>query len=207
MKLQYVLIPLLSLALLSTGYAEEKKVTKAHKSVEQTEAKAAAKPEAEKTEKAEPAADKAAEKPAPEAAPVAAAEADKPAENASGISKEELRALIREILQEELATLSVAQPARSAQVSKPSEPAKPGEVLAHTCAGCHGTNGTLANDAFMPLAGMPEQAFVQTMLDFRDGKRQSTLMGTVANGLTDQQIQDMAKYFVQVPVQTAEVSP
>ncbi|OQX08276.1 MAG: cytochrome c class I, partial [Thiothrix lacustris] len=63
---------------------------------------------------------------------------------------------------------------------------------------CHGTNGTLENEAFMPLAGMPEQEFVKTMLDFRDGARQSTLMGTVANGLSEQQIRDMARYFMEV---------
>ncbi|OQX16642.1 MAG: hypothetical protein BWK73_03265 [Thiothrix lacustris] len=92
-------------------------------------------------------------------------------------------------------------PATSSTDSKPvlpSNPAKAGETLAHTCAGCHGTNGTLQNDIFMPLAGMPEQEFVKTMLDFRDGARQSTLMGTVANGLSDAQIRDMARYFVEI---------
>lgn len=142
---------------------------------------------------------KAAAKPAAKAETVAEA---KPADEA--VSKDELRAMIRELIQEEIANL---QPAAAPAEMKPASRAKPGETLAHTCAGCHGTNGTLANEAFMPLAGIPEQEFVQTMLDFRDGKRQSTLMGTVANGLDEQQIRDMAAFFAQVPIQTAEVSP
>ncbi|MEW5973192.1 MAG: cytochrome C, partial [Pseudomonadota bacterium] len=41
-----------------------------------------------------------------------------------------------------------------------------GEMMAQTCAGCHGTHGRLAGDsAFMPLAGMSEGSFVKAMLD------------------------------------------
>jgi sulfide dehydrogenase cytochrome subunit len=116
---------------------------------------------------------------------------------AESVSKDELREMIRELIQEEMANLQPASSTRDKPVT-PSSAAKPGEVLAHTCAGCHGTNGTLQNEAFMPLAGMPEQEFVKTMLDFRAGVRQSTLMGTVANGLSEQQIRDMASYFVEV---------
>lgn len=116
---------------------------------------------------------------------------------ADSVSKDELREMIRELIQEEMANLQPTSNTESKPVA-PAHAAKAGEILAHTCAGCHGTNGTLENEAFMPLAGMPEQEFVKTMLDFRDGARQSTLMGTVANGLSEQQIRDMARYFMEV---------
>jgi sulfide dehydrogenase cytochrome subunit len=116
---------------------------------------------------------------------------------ADSVSKDELREMIRELIQEEMANLQPTSNTDSKPVA-PAHAAKAGEILAHTCAGCHGTNGTLENEAFMPLAGMPEQEFVKTMLDFRDGARQSTLMGTVANGLSEQQIRDMARYFMEV---------
>lgn len=122
---------------------------------------------------------------------------------ADSLSKDELREMIRELIQEEMANVQPVNTA-PAQPLTPVSAAKAGELMAHTCAGCHGTNGTLANEAFMPLAGMPEQEFVQTMLDFRDEQRQSTLMGTVANGLSETQIREMASYFAQVPM---EVSP
>ncbi len=116
---------------------------------------------------------------------------------AESVSKDELREMIRELIQEEMANLRPTSSTESKPVA-PAPAAKAGEILAHTCAGCHGTNGVLENEIFMPLAGMPEQEFVKTMLDFRDGTRQSTLMGTVANGLSEQQIRDMARYFMEV---------
>jgi len=118
---------------------------------------------------------------------------------AESVSKDELREMIRELIQEEMANQETPPNLPlSGEGQESSTAAKAGEILAHTCAGCHGTNGVLENEIFMPLAGMPEQEFVKTMLDFRDGTRQSTLMGTVANGLSDEQIRDMARYFMEV---------
>ncbi|NCA71347.1 MAG: cytochrome C [Sphingobacteriia bacterium] len=73
------------------------------------------------------------------------------------------------------------------------------ETLAHPCAGCHGTNGWIDDSAFMPLAGMPESIFIETMLDFREERRASTLMGMVAQGYSDAEIQAMARFFVNQP--------
>jgi sulfide dehydrogenase cytochrome subunit len=78
-------------------------------------------------------------------------------------------------------------------------PAPGGEALAHTCAACHGTEGRLGDEAFMPLAGMPRGLFTRTMQAFRSGHRPSTLMGHVAQGFTDADIAAMAAYFESVP--------
>lgn len=72
-------------------------------------------------------------------------------------------------------------------------------TLAHSCAACHGTNGQLGDESFMPLAGMPVQQFVRTMTDFREGKRPSTLMGHVAKGFTDADLKGMGEFFAAVP--------
>jgi cytochrome c553 len=83
-----------------------------------------------------------------------------------------------------------------------------GEALAHTCAGCHGTQGRLADEAFVPLAGMPAASFVQTMQDFRSGRRPATLMGHIARGLSDAEFQSMAAYFErQVPAPGSAAAP
>lgn len=71
----------------------------------------------------------------------------------------------------------------------------PASVMAHSCAACHGTNGQLGDEFFKPLAGMPVQQFVRTMSDFREGQRQSTLMGHVARGFTDADLQAMGEFF------------
>lgn len=74
-----------------------------------------------------------------------------------------------------------------------------GDMLAHTCAACHGTLGQLGDESFMPLAGMPASQFVNTMLDFRSGKRPATLMGYVARGFNDQELHAMAAFFAAQP--------
>ena len=75
----------------------------------------------------------------------------------------------------------------------------PADVMAHTCAACHGTNGQLGDEYFKPLAGMPVEQFVRTMIDFREGRRPATLMGHVARGFTDADIEAMAQWFAKQP--------
>ncbi|MDP2419164.1 MAG: cytochrome c class I [Hydrogenophaga sp.] len=71
----------------------------------------------------------------------------------------------------------------------------PASTMAHSCAACHGTHGQLGDESFMPLAGMPVAQFVRTMRDFRDNKRPATLMGHVARGFTDADLQGMGAFF------------
>jgi sulfide dehydrogenase cytochrome subunit len=75
-----------------------------------------------------------------------------------------------------------------------------GEMLAQTCAGCHGTQGQLKGaSAFMPLAGMSEASFTKAMKDFASGSRPNTLMGPIARGFSDAEIAAMASYFAKQP--------
>lgn len=120
-----------------------------------------------------------------------------------------------------LAVKAVAQTAPAVATSAPAAaaaPALPGpttnpnpvpaSVSAHSCAACHGTNGQLGDEYFMPLAGMPVQQFVRTMTDFREGKRPATLMGHVARGFTDADLQGMGAFFAaQPPLTTAAATP
>jgi sulfide dehydrogenase cytochrome subunit len=100
--------------------------------------------------------------------------------------------------------LKPAAPAAPAQASPlASLPAPAGEAMAHTCAACHGTQGQLGDEAFMPLAGMPRTQFVRTMQDFRSGARPSTLMGHVADGFTDADLQAMGAFFESLPLPEA----
>ncbi|MGQ9723821.1 MAG: c-type cytochrome [Tepidimonas sp.] len=110
-----------------------------------------------------------------------------------------------------LAVKAFAQTAPAAAAPAPAAPSPasnptpvPASVMAHTCAACHGTNGQLGDEYFMPLAGMPVQQFVRTMIDFREGKRPATLMGHVAKGFTDADLLAMAEFFAaQKPLATA----
>lgn len=85
-------------------------------------------------------------------------------------------------------------PAPAAAPVANSTPA-PASTMAHSCAACHGTNGRLGDESFAPLAGMPASQFVKTMIDFREGRRPATLMGLVAKGFTDEDLQGMGAFF------------
>jgi sulfide dehydrogenase cytochrome subunit len=105
---------------------------------------------------------------------------------------------------------AAAAPAAASAKAPPALPPVTGEALAHTCAGCHGTQGRLADEAFVPLAGMPAASFVQTMQDFRSGRRPATLMGHIARGLNDAEFHSMAAYFerqVPAPGSAAALNP
>lgn len=87
-----------------------------------------------------------------------------------------------------------------AMLLPPAFAAEPsGAAMAATCGGCHGTHGKLELREFVPLAGMRESEFVRAMREFRAGTRPSTLMGHVANGFTDGEIEAMARYFATIP--------
>ena len=71
-----------------------------------------------------------------------------------------------------------------------------GRNLAATCANCHGTGGKAAAGSAVPgLAGRPKEELVRTMTEFRDGKRQATIMHQLAKGYTPEQIDILAAWF------------
>ncbi len=87
-------------------------------------------------------------------------------------------------------------------VAKAAPKAKPklmsgasAEMLANTCAGCHGTHGASGGPATPTIAGLEEEYFVDVMHQFKSGDRWSTIMGRIAKGYTDEEIEAMAGYF------------
>jgi hypothetical protein len=55
-------------------------------------------------------------------------------------------------------------------------------MLSNACAGCHGTHGASAGPSMPTLAGQDKDAIVESMKDFKSGKRPSTIMGRLAKG-------------------------
>jgi len=91
--------------------------------------------------------------------------------------------------------------AGSARASGPSA-----EALAYTCVGCHGPNGNSVGPASPTLAGMPEYVMIETMKGFKSGDINSTIMGRIAKGYTDEQFELMAGYFAKQEYKPAEQS-
>jgi sulfide dehydrogenase cytochrome subunit len=106
------------------------------------------------------------------------------------------------------ATNSLPASAPAAATAATAAEAVPAETMAHSCAACHGTNGQLGDEYFKPLAGMPAEQFVATMIDFREGRRPATLMGHVARGFSDADLHAMAAFFAaQRPLAHAGDAP
>lgn len=72
-------------------------------------------------------------------------------------------------------------------------------MLSNTCAGCHGTDGASQGPAAPTIAGLSKDYFVETMQGFASGEIPSTIMGRIAKGYNDDEIQSMATYYKDKP--------
>lgn len=71
------------------------------------------------------------------------------------------------------------------------------EMLSNACGGCHGTHGVSAGLSMPSLAGQNKVATVEAMKAFRSGDRPSSVMGRIAKGYSDAEIDAMAEFFAK----------
>lgn len=67
-------------------------------------------------------------------------------------------------------------------------------VTAESCGSCHGRGGISLGE-IPGLAGQDADSLMQALRDFRDGRRDGTIMARLVAPLTDQEISDIAAYF------------
>ncbi len=78
-------------------------------------------------------------------------------------------------------------------------------MLANTCAGCHGTNGASAGD-YMPIIGGMDKTYLATiLLEYKTDERDSTIMGRIAKGYSENELKAIASYFAGQDWVSAEV--
>lgn len=77
------------------------------------------------------------------------------------------------------------------------------QVLAASCAACHGTDGNSVSGTPV-LAGLDSSHFALQMHAFRSGQRSATVMQHHAKGLTDEEIQLLARHFSMLPRSTPQ---
>ncbi len=70
-----------------------------------------------------------------------------------------------------------------------------GRQKSASCAGCHGVDGNSQTPMNPNVAGQKEQYLVTTMLDYKNGKRQHTLMQAVLTPLSEADIRDIAAFY------------
>ena len=72
-----------------------------------------------------------------------------------------------------------------------------GKAKAAACAGCHGANGqgVSPNPA---LTGKTEDQLLQAMKDYKSGKRDNAIMKGMVSALSDQDMANLAAYYVSL---------
>ena len=92
-------------------------------------------------------------------------------------------------------TLLVISAGSASAAIYPQGDAAAGEPLVASCAGCHGMDGNSAMGAFPKLAGLGEKYLTKQLMDVRDGKRVIVEMTGLLDGMSDQQLADMAAFY------------
>lgn len=72
-------------------------------------------------------------------------------------------------------------------------------MLANTCNGCHGPDGTSYGPAAPTIGGTNEEYMFEAMVAFREGKRPSTIMQRIAKGYNDEELKLIASFFAKKP--------
>lgn len=97
----------------------------------------------------------------------------------------------------------------SFSLSLQAEPAeiKRGQAKAGICVACHGATGISVLPDYPNLAGQKAGYLQKALAAYRDGERKHQIMAPMAQGLTDQDIADIAAFFAAqqpAPVEMAE---
>lgn len=73
-----------------------------------------------------------------------------------------------------------------------------GESKAEPCRACHGARGVSVANQWPNLAGQKQTYLRQQLTAFRDGGRKDPIMSNFAQGLSDQDIADLAAYYASL---------
>lgn len=72
-----------------------------------------------------------------------------------------------------------------------------GKKRAAACTSCHGAEGE-GKGANPPLAAMPAGQFVQSMKDYKSGKRPHAVMKMIATQMSETDAQNVAAYYASL---------
>ena len=71
------------------------------------------------------------------------------------------------------------------------------QMMANTCAGCHGTDGSSQGPSIPNIAGFSSAYFIEVMEGYKSGDVPSTIMGRLAKGYSSVEIAQMGEYFAK----------
>lgn len=82
-----------------------------------------------------------------------------------------------------------------------------GQKKAQQCAACHGGDGNSANPAWPKLAGQHSDYIISQLQAFKSGARQNQQMSPIAQGLSKQDMQDIAAYYSAQEMRSGRAIP
>ena len=91
--------------------------------------------------------------------------------------------------------LSLSSVAEAADEKKALLTGASTEMIVNTCVACHGQNGISKGPSIPSLGGMSEAYLVEMMEGYASGEIPSTIMGRLAQGYNEEEIEQMGKYF------------
>jgi cytochrome c553 len=74
-----------------------------------------------------------------------------------------------------------------------------GKQKAQACAACHGADGNGAASIYPRLAGQYADYLLVSLKRYKSGDRQNPMMNAMASPLSEQDMQDIAAYYSQLP--------
>jgi cytochrome c553 len=107
------------------------------------------------------------------------------------------------------ASLDSPRPVVVKSPAKPApDPAQAGEAAAAGCAGCHGEGGVSRTPGMPSLVGFEPKSFIAAMNAYKSGQRKHDLMKSLAAGLSDADLNNLALYYaLQKPARAQTPAP
>jgi len=100
-----------------------------------------------------------------------------------------------------------AKPAPKTAPAK-SDPASAGKAAAASCGGCHGENGVSKMPGTPSLVALDPKYFIASMNAYKSGQRKHDVMKSMAAGLSDADLGNVALYYaLQKPARAQTPSP
>ena len=93
------------------------------------------------------------------------------------------------------AFLAIALAAALSQVPAVAQDIEAGRLKAQACAACHGANGNSPTAAVPNLAGQSWRYLYVQLKDYKEGRRENPLMSPIAQGLSRDDMINIANYF------------
>ena len=78
------------------------------------------------------------------------------------------------------------------------------EALSLPCNGCHGPDGVSQGASIPSIAGMDAEYMAEVMVQFKEGRRSTTIMSRIAKGYLDYELRKIASYFAKKKWRTVQ---